>query len=37
MPPRGRHWRTEESKYLKYLEDNRIVFGKNGMVFLLKS
>ncbi|SUO80334.1 site-specific DNA-methyltransferase [Streptococcus equinus] len=30
MPPRGRHWRTEESKYLKYLEDNRIVFGKNG-------
>lgn len=30
MPPRGRHWRTEESKYLKYLEDNRIVFGKNS-------
>lgn len=30
MPPQGRCWRTEESKYLKYLEDNRIIFGRNG-------
>lgn len=30
LPPTGRHWRTEEKKYLKLLEDNRIVFGKNG-------
>jgi adenine-specific DNA-methyltransferase len=29
-PPRGRHWRTEENTYKKLLEDNRIVFGKNG-------
>ena len=29
-PPAGRHWRTEESKYLELLADNRIVFGKNG-------
>ena len=30
LPPQGRHWRTEESSYLKYLSDNRIVFGKTG-------
>ena len=30
LPPNGRHWRTEESKYLEYLNDNRIVFGKTG-------
>lgn len=30
LPPQGRHWRTEESSYLKYLADNRIVFGKTG-------
>lgn len=29
-PPRGRCWRTEEKSYLRYLEDNRIVFGKEG-------
>lgn len=29
-PPQGRHWRTEEKNYQKWLEDNRIVFGKNG-------
>jgi DNA modification methylase len=29
-PTSGRHWATEESKYLKLLEDNRIVFGKKG-------
>ena len=29
-PPQGRHWRTEEKNYKKWLEDNRIVFGKNG-------
>lgn len=30
LPPQGRCWRTEESSYLKYLSDNRIVFGKTG-------
>ena len=30
LPPKGRHWRTEEKKYKKLLEDNRIIFGKNG-------
>ena len=29
-PPRGTHWRTEESTYKKLLEDKRIVFGKTG-------
>ena len=29
-PPQGRHWRTEEKNYKKWLEDGRIVFGKNG-------
>lgn len=29
-PPRGRHWRTEESTYKKLLSDKRIVFGKTG-------
>lgn len=30
-PAPGRHWATEESKYLKLLEDKRIVFGKKGI------
>lgn len=30
LPPNGRHWRTEQSKYLDLLADNRIVFGKTG-------
>lgn len=30
LPPNGRHWRTEERKYLELLADNRIVFGKSG-------
>lgn len=30
LPPKGRHWRTEENKYLSLLKDNRILFGKNG-------
>lgn len=30
LPPNGRHWRTEEGKYLELLADNRIVFGKSG-------
>lgn len=30
MPPKGRCWRTEPEKYKQLLEDNRIVFGKNG-------
>ena len=29
-PPEGRHWRFSQDKYNKYLEDNRIVFGKQG-------
>ena len=29
-PPKGRHWRTTEDKYLEALADGRIVFGKNG-------
>ena len=30
LPPKGRHWRTEQSQYQKALLDNRIVFGKDG-------
>ncbi|HCA28131.1 MAG TPA: hypothetical protein DEP23_00375 [Ruminococcaceae bacterium] len=30
LPPKGRHWRTEESKYKALLEDERIIFGKTG-------
>jgi len=30
LPPKGRCWRTEESKYKTLLEDGRIVFGKTG-------
>src|SRR5699024_5919887 len=30
QPSKGRHWRTEEEKYLELLEDERIVFGKTG-------
>lgn len=30
LPPQGRHWRTEQRKYLELLKDNRIVFGTNG-------
>ena len=30
LPPKGRHWRTTEEEYLKYLRDGRIVFGKTG-------
>jgi len=29
-PPKGRCWRTGEEEYLKFLADNRIVFGKKG-------
>ncbi len=29
-PPKGRCWRTEEDKYKKLFEDEKIVFGKNG-------
>lgn len=29
-PPKGRHWATEEAKYLEYLKDKRILFGKLG-------
>ena len=29
-PPIGRHWRTEESNFIKLLNDNRILFGVNG-------
>lgn len=30
LPPKGRHWRMEESLYKKNLNDNRIIFGSNG-------
>lgn len=30
LPPKGRCWRMEKEKYIKLLEDNRIIFGKNG-------
>lgn len=30
LPPKGRHWRTEEVNYLKFLEEERILFGKTG-------
>ncbi|NLH46817.1 MAG: site-specific DNA-methyltransferase [Acholeplasmataceae bacterium] len=30
LPPKGRHWRTEEANYLKLLEEDRILFGKTG-------
>lgn len=30
LPPSGRHWRISQDKYIEALEDNRIVFGKNG-------
>ncbi len=30
LPTPGRHWGTEEAKYLKLLADNRIIFGKKG-------
>lgn len=30
LPPKGRCWRMEQEKFQKLLEDNRIVFGKNG-------
>ncbi len=30
IPPSGRHWRTEESTYLRLLSENRIKFGANG-------
>jgi len=29
-PPKGRHWRTEEDKYLALLKDKRVIFGKTG-------
>lgn len=30
LPPKGRCWRTTEQEYKKFLEDGRIIFGKNG-------
>ena len=30
LPPKGRHWRTTEEEYKKFLADGRIVFGKTG-------
>lgn len=30
LPPKGRHWRTTQEEYLKFLRDGRIVFGKTG-------
>ena len=30
IPPKGRHWRTEESNYKLLKKNNRILFGKKG-------
>ena len=30
LPPRGRCWRISQEKFTSALEDNRIIFGKNG-------
>lgn len=30
IPPQGRHWRTEETTYMRLLSENRIRFGMNG-------
>lgn len=30
LPPRGRHWRTEQSQFANALKDNRILFGADG-------
>lgn len=30
LPPQGRCWRTEQSKYIELFDDKRIVFGTNG-------
>lgn len=30
IPPVGRHWRTEEENYLKFLKEKRIQFGVDG-------
>lgn len=30
LPPNGRHWRTTEVEYKKFLQEGRIIFGKNG-------
>ncbi len=30
LPPPGRHWRTTQSEYERFLKEGRIVFGKNG-------
>lgn len=30
VPPAGRHWRTEQSTYVRLLSENRIRFGANG-------
>jgi len=30
LPPKGRHWRTEEENYHRLFQDDRIVFGKTG-------
>ncbi|QHC83879.1 hypothetical protein AS589_03265 [Empedobacter brevis] len=31
LPAKGRCWRVAEVDYIKFLNDNRIVFGKNGL------
>lgn len=30
LPPRGRHWRTDNYQFSSALKDGRIIFGKNG-------
>lgn len=31
LPPRGRHWRTDVHKFASAFNDQRIIFGKNGL------
>ncbi|PIS28998.1 MAG: site-specific DNA-methyltransferase [Candidatus Marinimicrobia bacterium CG08_land_8_20_14_0_20_45_22] len=30
LPPKGRHWRTEEDNFKKLLKENRVLFGRKG-------
>ena len=30
LPPQGRHWRTTEDEYKRFLAEGRIIFGKTG-------
>jgi adenine-specific DNA-methyltransferase len=30
LPPKGRHWRFSQEKFLSIMSENKVVFGKNG-------